>query len=145
MKIRNKRGITDLYAFLLLMGMLLGMASLLYVWVQDMEQRVQQEGSAKTTGMLQATAFNVRVLTINSTNDGVVLENKGPYNVTEVTIWVNGTLVAMNLQLPQQIAPSTAGLMPLNTTITGQNIGVKILAVDSQGTATVVQTTLSAS
>lgn len=145
MKMLNNRAITDLYAFLLLMAMLLGMASILYIWVQDMEQTIQAQGDTQTTTFVQATAFNVRILTMNSTNDGIVLENDGQNNVTAVTIWVNGNVVAINLPLPQQIRPGSAGIVPLNTTITSQEAELKILAVDSQGTTTTVQSIVSAS
>lgn len=145
MKINNKRAITDIYAFILLIAMLLGMASILYIWIQDMEANIEQRGNVQSTGLMQATVFNVRILTMNSTNDGVVLENKGQNNVTAVTIWVDGVIVAMNLQLQEPIRANSAGLVPLNTTITGQSTDVKITAVDSQGTATTVQSILSAS
>jgi len=127
------------------MAMMLGIAGLVYTWVQDMEANVQGQTSAKTTSVMQALEMRVRIVTFNSTKDGIILENNGKNNLTSATVWVNGNVTAMNLALQNQISPGSFGIVPLNATVTGQSAEIKVLVVDSQGTVATAQAAVSTS
>jgi len=132
----NKRAVSVLMSLLLLVGMLAAIAGLTMVWVGRMQSGIQAQASTQVASVTKSMGVNVRILSLNSTKDGLIIENMGDNNLTTVTVWVNGILTAINLPLTSQIPPKSIGTIPINTSAVGQpTVDVKLLALDSQATA----------
>ncbi len=136
MQTRNKRAVSVLISLLLLVGMLAAIAGLTMMWVGRMQSSIQTQAGTQVASITKSIGVNVRILSLNSTKDGLIIENMGDNNITTVTVWVNGLLTAINLNLSDQIPPKSFGIIPINASAVGQStVAVRILALDSQATA----------
>lgn len=136
MQTRNKRAVSVLISLLLLVGMLVAIAGLTMMWIGRMQSSIQTQAGTQVASITKSIGANVRILSLNSTKDGLIIENMGNNNITTVTVWVNGLLTAINLNLSDQIPPKSFGIIPLNASAVGQStVAVRILALDSQATA----------
>lgn len=144
MRTGNKRAMSAILAFLLLLAMVTAISGVVYNWEQKFQSNMQAQSSASVNKAMQTMGFNVRILSLNATWDGAILENRGANSLTKATVWVNGSLTAINQELVPQISPYSLGIIPLNTTITGQS-EVKVFAIDSAGLTTIAQAILTAS
>lgn len=93
--VRNRKGITAVIAIVLLLMMTVGAAGFAYIWVTDLQNRLQ---GSTTTSVEQMTAANNAKLGIDSMwNDtgsiSINLRNSGSYAFPELgnfRIYVNG-------------------------------------------------------
>ncbi len=128
----------------LLVLMLVATLGITYTWMKRMQETAQVQSGVQIAYVTKSMAANVRIISINTTKDGIVIENLGDNNITTVTLWLNDVLTGINLDLENQVAPNSYGLIPLNASAAGQEtVEIKILAVDSESTAFTTQKTFN--
>lgn len=142
MQTGNKRAVSVMISVILMVAMLVAIAAVANLWIGRMQQNIQAQGSIQVASITKSMAVNVRIISLNSTKDGLIIQNLGANNLTTMTVWVNGLLTEINLALTDQIPPGSFGLIPLNTSAAGQStVEVKVLAVDSESTASTAMNT----
>ena len=144
MKPSNKRAINAGIPMIMLFLILIATTGIAYTWMKRMQETAQVQAGVQVAYITKSMAANVRIISINATKDGLVIENLGDTNITTVTIWLNGVLTEINLDLENQISPNAYGLIPLNASAAGQEkVEIKLLAVDSESTAFTTQRTFN--
>lgn len=135
MQTGNKRAVSVLISVILMVAMLVAIAAVANLWIGRMQTNIQDQASTQVASVTTSMMPNVRILSLNSTKDGLIIENRGENNITTVTVLVNGEVTAMNLNLTDKIPPRSFGLIPLNSSAAGEpEVDIQLLATDSQST-----------
>jgi len=138
----NKRAVSVMISVILMVAMLVAIAAVANLWIGRMQQNIQTQASTQVASITRSMGVNVRILSLNSTKDGLIIENLGTNNLTTVTVWVNGVLTEINLPLADQIPSRSLGVIPLNTSAVGQSVvEIKVLALDTESTASTAMNT----
>lgn len=98
-----KRAITPIISVTLLLMMTVALAAGAFTWFKINEQRIQVATETQVAAVQTSMAVNLRIIELNSTRTGVIVQNMGTVDLDNATasIVVNGVVVnATSISIP---------------------------------------------
>ncbi len=100
-KLCGQRGITPIISIVLLLSMVVVISAAAYTWFAVNQQRIMTTSETQVATVQTSLAGNLRILALNSTRTGVVVQNLGNTNITSVNVIVNGeTVIISAISIP---------------------------------------------
>jgi len=132
--IAGKRAISPIISIVLLLMMTVAVAAGAYTWFKINEQRIQSTTETQVAAIQSSMATNLRILELNSTRTGVIVQNIGPTDITSASVVVNGILVNVS---EVSIPAGGIGVIPIGDNAVSDDNRVAISLMGPQfGSAT---------
>jgi flagellin-like protein len=93
--VAEKRAISPIISIILLLMMTVAVAAGAYTWFMVNQQKIQATTETQVAAMQSGMAVNLRIIELNSTRTGVIVQNMGPIALVNASasIVVNGAVV----------------------------------------------------
>jgi len=124
-----KRAISPIISMVLLLMMTVALAAGAYTWFKVNEQRIQVTTETQVAAVQTSMASNLRIIDLNSTRTGVLVQNLGPTDVTSASVVVNGNVVNVTSIL---IPAGGIGTIPIGNDSVDANNKVDISLIGPQ-------------
>ena len=92
---RNKRAVSPVIAYVLLIGMAIGLAAIVVTWSRQSAQSQVEAVITPTAGAAECESVNINLI-FNCTTKRLMLYNSGSLKITRVEIYTNPSLASGN-------------------------------------------------
>lgn len=124
----TKRAISPIISVILLLMITVAISAGAYTWFKINEQRIQVTTETQVAAVQTSMATSLRILELNSTRTGVIVQNLGSVDVTNASIVVNGKVVnATGILIPA----GGFGIVPIGDNAVDDNnqVAVSLMGV----------------
>lgn len=128
--VASKKAISPIISIILLLMMTVAVAAGAYTWFQINQQRIQATAETQVASVQTSMGANLRIIELNSTRTGVIVQNLGATDVTNASVVVNGQ--AVNVTGSILVPAGGFGVIPIGDNPVDANNQVDIALVGIQ-------------